>query len=172
MTRVAILGNAGGGKSTLGRVLSEAKDLPLYPLDKIQWNPGWVATPSDKFDSLHNAMLEKARWIIDGMASVASIKHKLEIADTIVLIDHPLWVHYWWSAKRQFMCLFDERPDFVEGCPMLPKTWQLAKMIWRIDKYLRPIIIELVDSYQCSKQVFHIRSPKELASFRKKHCTI
>ena len=37
MKRVAVFGNAGGGKSTLARRLAE---LPLYPLDLIQFRPG------------------------------------------------------------------------------------------------------------------------------------
>jgi hypothetical protein len=49
-----------------------------------------------------------------------------------VYVDLPLWIHYWWAAKRQFPCLFRPRPNFVPGCPMLPKTWALAKMMWWI----------------------------------------
>jgi adenylate kinase family enzyme len=36
MTRVAVIGNAGGGKSTLCRTLSRARQLPLFPIDQIQ----------------------------------------------------------------------------------------------------------------------------------------
>jgi adenylate kinase family enzyme len=171
MTKVAILGNAGGGKSTLSKALSEAKDLPLYQLDKIAWNPGWVATPKQTFDREHDSIVEKDAWIIDGMSSLESIKRRMERADTIILIDNPLWIHYCWAAKRQFMCLFQDRPDFVEGCPMLPKTWELAEMIWRIDKHLRPTLIELMENQRDNKQVYHIQSPDELACFREEHCS-
>ncbi len=40
MKRVAVFGNAGGGKSTLARRLAELTGLPLHPLDVIQFRPG------------------------------------------------------------------------------------------------------------------------------------
>jgi len=172
MTKVVLLGNAGGGKSTLCKALSQAKGLPIYQLDKLQWNPGWIPTPKEKFDAKHDAIIDKEKWIIDGVASLESIERRLKAADTIIFVDHPLWVHYWWTTKRQFMCIFRTRPDFVEGCPMLPKTWELAKMIWQLNKYLRPILLNLIKKHGESKQVFHIRSPKELAQFQSAHCVI
>ncbi len=40
MKKVAVFGNAGGGKSTLSKRLSEITGLPLYVLDKIQYQSG------------------------------------------------------------------------------------------------------------------------------------
>ena len=40
MKRVAVFGNAGGGKSTLAKRLSEMTKLPLHPIDLIQYRPG------------------------------------------------------------------------------------------------------------------------------------
>ncbi len=37
MRKVAVFGNAGGGKSTLARQLAQLTQLPLYPLDTIQY---------------------------------------------------------------------------------------------------------------------------------------
>ena len=171
MTKVAILGNAGGGKSTLCKLLSTAKNLPVYQLDKLQWNPGWIASPPDEFNARHDQLLNRDRWIIDGVATFESINSRLKAADTIIFIDHPLWVHYWWAAKRQFMCIFRPRPDFIPGCPMLPKTWELAKMIWQIDKHLKPAILKLIAENSEGKQIFHIRSPRELKEFQLTHCS-
>jgi adenylate kinase family enzyme len=42
MTRVAVIGNAGGGKSMLCRLLSDARKLPHFPVDIIQWRPGTI----------------------------------------------------------------------------------------------------------------------------------
>ncbi len=172
MTKVTLLGNAGGGKSSLCSVLSEAKQLPAYQLDKLQWNPGWVKTPKEVFDARHDAILNEDKWIIDGVASLESLDRRLQVSDTIIYIDHPLWVHYWWAAKRQFMCLFRARPDFVEGCPMLPKTFELAKMIWYVHKQLRPVFLSLIKKHRHGKQVFHIRSPKELKRFKVNQCAV
>ncbi len=40
MQKVAVFGNAGGGKSMLSKRLSEITGLPLYVLDKLQYQPG------------------------------------------------------------------------------------------------------------------------------------
>jgi adenylate kinase family enzyme len=66
MTRVAFIGNAGGGKSTLSRNLGRARDLPMYPIDQLQWRPGWMPVPPDDFARQHDALLAQERWIIDG----------------------------------------------------------------------------------------------------------
>src|SRR6185436_5260435 len=47
MKRVAVFGNAGGGKSTLARRLAELTRLPLYPLDMIQFRAGGGKVPHD-----------------------------------------------------------------------------------------------------------------------------
>lgn len=170
--RITVIGNAGGGKSTMAKLLGAAKGLPLYHLDALQWNPGWKLTPQEEFDRRHDELLRRERWIIDGFASWTSIQRRFEAADTLILVDHPLWVHYWWAIKRQFMCLFRPRPDFVEGCPMLPMTGKLLWMIWDIHWWRRPQPIDLVNSYRNDKWVYHIKSPRELGEFVALHCSV
>jgi hypothetical protein len=68
------------------------------------------------------------------------------------------------------MCLFRPRPDFVEGCPMLPMTGKLLKMIWQIHQQYRPKLIELINSYQDTKWIYHITSPSELSQLIDKYC--
>ena len=172
MTKVAVIGNAGGGKSVLCHQLSKATKLPLYQLDKLQWNPGWKMTPEKVFNRLHDDLIGKNKWIIDGVASYSSIEKRVHAADTVILIDHPLWIHYWWAAKRQFMSIFRPRPDFIEGCPMLPKTFELIKMMWEINRNLLPAITNLIYRFEGEKQIFHLRSPRQLKAFVERHCAV
>lgn len=53
MKRVAVFGNAGGGKSTLAKRLAEITRLQLYPLDMIQFRSGGVAVPHDEYLKAH-----------------------------------------------------------------------------------------------------------------------
>ncbi len=167
MTRVVIIGNAGGGKSTLARELGKALGLPVHSIDNIQWQPGWVSTPAQEFNLLHQRLIEGEKWIIDGFGPLHEAGLRFDAADTIVFVDLPLWRHYWWAAKRQFMCLFRERPDGPKGCPMLPMTWKLLRMIGHIHKVIRPQLIEAVNERRAQKDIFRIRSPNEMEAFRR-----
>ena len=86
MTKVAVIGNAGGGKSVLCQQLSKAKSLPVYQLDKLQWNPGWKMTPEKVFNRLHDDLIAKEKWIIDGVATYRSIEKRINAADTVILL--------------------------------------------------------------------------------------
>ena len=171
MTRVAVIGNAGGGKSTMCRKLGQALDIAVYPVDKLQWKPGWVSTAAEEFKQRHEEWLGRERWIIDGWGPWEAIEARFEAADTIIFVDHPLSTHYWWAFKRQFKCLFRPRPDGPEGCPMLPMTWQLIKMIWNIHWSARPRLMRLVDTFRASKQVVSLRSPREMRQFIQTYCS-
>lgn len=162
MTRVAVIGNAGGGKSTMCRALSKTHGLPYFAVDKIQWKPGWVLTPEHEYDEKHRALIAKERWLVDGFGSWPSILERFSAADTIIFVDHPIWIHYWWATKRQIKSIFGGRPDGPEGCPMLPVTLKLYRMMWHLHRDTRPKLLELVQQLSPSKRVIHIRSPREL----------
>jgi adenylate kinase family enzyme len=67
MKRVAVFGNAGGGKSTLAKRLAELTRLPLYPLDIIQF-PGGIKVSHEEYLKMHADLLRQEEWIIDGLA--------------------------------------------------------------------------------------------------------
>ena len=72
MKRVAVFGNAGGGKSTLAKRLAETTGLPLHPLDLIQYEPGGGEAPREQYLQAHAELLRRDEWIIDGFGCVAS----------------------------------------------------------------------------------------------------
>jgi len=171
MTRVAVIGNAGGGKSTLCRKLSRALDLPYHAVDKIQWQPGWTITPEEEFLSKHDRLLSGERWIIDGFGPWQAIEQRFRAADTIVFVDHPLWLHYWWAGKRQIKSIFVGRPDGPDGCPMWPVTFRLFRMMWALHREERPKLLDAIVRRSNDTSIFHLRSPKELRAFDRRHCS-
>jgi adenylate kinase family enzyme len=72
MKRVAVFGNAGGGKSILARRPAELTRLPLYPLDLIQFKPGGVKIPHQEYLKAH-ADLEAASVKRDGVRRLSPI---------------------------------------------------------------------------------------------------
>src|SRR5690242_17103800 len=101
MTRVVIIGNAGGGKSTLARKLAVRRGLPYVEIDAVLWLPGWRTASDDVFDAEHARIIADDRWVIDGLGRRASIPSRLARADEIIFIDMPLWMHFWLAAERQ-----------------------------------------------------------------------
>ena len=170
MTRVAILGNAGGGKSTLARRLAEAQRLPYHAIDRLQWLPGWTPVPPSQFDREHDAILAGERWILDGVGDLDSIGRRIARADTVVFVDMPLRMHLWWVTKRQIRSIFVGRRDGPDGCPMWRVTWRLYRMIWWIHRELRPQFLALVADVSPRTQVFHLRSPRDIAEFERQYC--
>ncbi len=165
MTRVAVIGNSGGGKTTLCARLGQALDLPVHVVDLFQFQPGWVQTPEAEFNALHQEWLASDRWIIDGWGSWASIAERFDAADTIIFVDFPLWVHYWWSIKRQVKCIVRPRADVPPDCPMLPMTWRLMKIIRKVHVVHRPRVIALLEARRAGKRIVWLRSPRELREF-------
>ena len=72
MRRVAVFGNAGGGKSTLARRLAALTGLPLHVIDMLQFRPGGAPVPHEEYLTAHADLIGRDAWIIDGFGSVAS----------------------------------------------------------------------------------------------------
>lgn len=100
MKKVAVFGNAGGGKSTLSKRLSQITGLPLHILDKIQYQSGGIEVTQEDYKHIHEKILVTDRWIIDGFGSMETLWLRLNEADTLVFVDLPLYVHFWWVTKR------------------------------------------------------------------------
>jgi len=166
MQRIAIVGNAGGGKSTLARRLSTALGLPLYEVDGLQWRPGWTPAPADEIASAHARWLAQPAWIIDGWGGWPAMRARFERADTVVLVDFPLAVHYAWALKRQALAALGRSPHWPPpGCRALPITGRLLRLMWRIHVHMRPQLLALVEAQRDDRRVVHLRSPGALERF-------
>ncbi len=117
MRKVAVFGNAGGGKSTLARRLAEVTQLRLYPLDTIQFKAGGGEVPHAEYLKAHEELLSRDVWIIDGFGCVASAWERFSAADTLIYVDLPLFTHYRWVTKRLFKGLFMDPAGWPEIVP-------------------------------------------------------
>ena len=163
--RVAVIGNAGGGKTTMCTKLGAHLGLEVYQLDLLQWKPGGIPAPLEEFTEKHHELIRKDRWIIDGWGSWESIERRFAAADTIILINHGLLVHYWWLFKRQAPHIILPRLSFAEKRLLLIETWKLVKAMWQVHRHERQKLIKVLDSHRGVKRIIHIGSPKELNQF-------
>jgi adenylate kinase family enzyme len=169
MKKVVLLGNAGGGKSTLGAKLSARTGIPLYSVDLLQWKPGGVAVPDEEFERTHDEIITRDSWIVDGFGTFPTYLRRLEAADTIILIDHAIWRHYCRTARRNFSSVFRTPAGFPEKTPLVRQTFKIAKFMWWVHRNFTPTNRKMIERYAPTKRVFHLRSPKEIKAFCREH---
>lgn len=165
MKRVAVFGNAGGGKSTLARQLASITGLPLYSLDTIKYKPGGGEVPHDEYLRLHSELLRGDEWIIDGFGCVPSAWERFAVADTLIYVDLPLFTHYVWVTKRLVKGLVVTPEGWPENSPMWSSTINSYRVLRLCHEKLTPRYRQLVAEQTTRKRVHHLRSPKAMKAF-------
>lgn len=165
MQKVAVFGNAGGGKSTLSRKLSEMTGLPLHVLDKIKYQPGGVEVPSEDYQCIHQQILKTDRWIIDGFGSIETLWPRFDEADSLVFIDLPLYVHSWWVTKRMLTGYFNPPAGWPDNSPILKSSIKSYRALWLCHTLLTPRYREYVEQARRIKRVYHLRSTQQISQF-------
>lgn len=167
MNKVMIIGNGGGGKTTLAYQLAEAYDLPLVEIDTLQFQPGWARTAEPELRQAIQAVYQSERWLIDGFGPWDQIEERARLADTIIFVDHPIWVHFWWACERQIAAaLGEQRLGGPPDCDLRDVTKRMFETLWWVHENLRPKLVDLVQQYQATKTVVWIHSPEELDQYK------
>jgi adenylate kinase family enzyme len=176
MKRVAIFGNAGGGKSTLARELAVITGLPLAVVDELQYRPGGTSVPHEEYLQAHAKLLADDEWIIDGFGGIKLLWERLEAADTLIHVDLPLAVHAYWVTKRLIKGLFATPQGWPEGSPVISSSISSYRVLWPCHAHLTPKYRSYVSGAAQRKRVFHLRSKGELMQFlesmRKEHARL
>jgi len=165
MKKVAVFGKPGGGKSTLSQNLSNATGIPLYQLDKIEYLRGGEKVSEDVYLQKHNEILQSDRWIIDGLGTIATFRERLSAADTLIYINLPLRVHYWWVTKRLFTSPFSQPVGWPERSPMIKSTLLSWANLRKSAKLWTPEFSQKLAEIADHKTVYQISSTKQLNSF-------
>ncbi len=165
MKKVAVFGNAGGGKSTLSKRLAELTGLPLVALDLLKYKPGGREVPDEEYQAIHQEILQQDQWIIDGYGSLDTVWERLEVADTLVYVDLPVFQHYWWVTKRFLKGFFIPPESWPKDSPLLKGTLNSYYTVWLCHKKLTPKYREYVNQAKGTKQVFHLQSPQDVKKF-------
>ena len=161
--RLAIIGNAGGGKTTLGRKLAKIHGFGLHHVDTFQFISGMKIRAHSETIQILNEIQAQKSWIIDGYGPLDIIENRFEMADRIIFIDFPLWRHYWWVTKRQIKSFWSPRLELPAECDelTLAHTIKLYKTIWRMHQKMRPELLRILNRENNKRKLIWVRTYAE-----------
>ncbi len=163
--RIAIIGNAGSGKSTLSQKLHKITNLPIYYLDQYYWKPRWVRTEPYEYKKMHDAICDKQEWIIDGI-NLRVMEYRIQRADMVIFLDIPRYLCFYRIFKRTFKNYGKETPSSAKGCPER-FNWEYIKFlkwVWDFKKKYPAKIQEFLSQYP-EKQSYIFKSQPEVYAF-------
>lgn len=170
--RVAVIGNAAGGKSTLARALAAAKALPYHEIDRhividiAAWPPGEHAA----FLARHAAILAGPRWVVDGLGPLLTLDDLFGRADAIVHIDLPVEQHVARAIERFEAQRAGRIAADAPGANAPDNFDQLFRNLWGHHESVRPRLVRALAALEGAKPVFNLRSQAEIDAFRTAHC--
>jgi adenylate kinase family enzyme len=169
MRKVAVFGKPGSGKSTVCKALSSATGIPLHQLDSIVYKKNGELVDRAIFDEAHESILCSETWIIDGFGPIGSFNKRLEAADTLVYIDLPYPISYWFVTKRLLKGLFVKPEGWPEGCSILKGTLESYKVLRLCPKFWNHDFMSRLSEKSNSKDVHVIQTVAELNQFIHQH---
>lgn len=151
MQRVAIIGNAGSGKTTLARRLGAQLGAPVLDLDTVAWEPGQPAQPRASHEAVAAVRAfcaSRPAWVIEGCYGdlvEAMLDGEVELiflnlpVETCVAhcLARPWEPHKWKSKEAQderLACLL----DWVRAYPERDNTLSLREHRRIFDSYRGP----------------------------------
>lgn len=165
--RIAIIGNAGGGKSTLARRLAVSRNLPLTEVDKLLWKPGWIEATNEEYEARHAPLIAGERWLIEGMGKLESIPARLMRATWIIVIDMPLWMHFWLAAERQIEQALGTLEHPIAGLGEPISTRDMFETLWWTEQDWMPAIRAAIDAAEASGvKITRLASVDAIDAFR------
>lgn len=165
MKKVAVFGKPGSGKSTVSKALATEMGLPLHQLDSIVYKPNGEFVGREEFNAVHSDILRSESWVIDGLGPISSFNERLAAADTLIYIDLPYSVSYWFVTKRFLKGLFVKPEGWPDGSSVLKGTLNSYKTLKLCPKFWNDDFESRITAYSRSKEVYIIKTVPELNDF-------
>lgn len=171
--KIAIIGNAGSGKTTLAFQLHEKLNLSLYHLDLYYWLPGWERIGIEKFSAIHSDLCKKDAWIMEGIY-MKVLSERILHADVVIFLDTPRYRCMYYVLKRAVLNWGKVVPGSPPGCKQRildRKFFEFLHWVWSFNKRYRQMIMDLLgEQSNDGKQIYILKSPKDITAFVRDLC--
>jgi len=165
VNKVAVFGKPGGGKSTLSRRLAAETGIRLFALDLIEYRKNGERVPREEYSRRHAELMAGDSWIIDGLGTLESFWLRIDAADTLIYVDLPYHVSYWWVAKRLLKSFLVKPEGWPEGCSVLKGTLAGWRYLRLSPGFWTTRLFEEIRSRGKGKDIYRIKSVKEIDNF-------
>jgi adenylate kinase family enzyme len=165
-SKISIFGMPGSGKTTLAKELGVKLNLPVFHLDKLLWNKGWVLRSKQDFLDDHQKILQLNKWIVEG-ASISTLNTRYPSSNLVIYLNPSRFVCLFRVIKRLFVSkISNHQPsDKPDGC-YERITLDFIKYLWGFEKVAIKRIDTLKREYP-EIQLIEIKDCKELLIARK-----
>ena len=151
-------------------IYPKKNNVPVYHLDALYWQPGWIPSSKDYFDKELIKNLSKDEWIVDGDYG-RTLDLRLKHADTIIYLDMPRYLSLYRVLKRRIKYHGKTRPDMNTGCPeRLDRNF--INWVWNYKKNQRPAILLKLGKLKEGKTVIILKNKLEIKRFTKENINI
>ena len=165
--RIAVIGTAGSGKTTLAKTLAARLDLPCIELDALYWEPNWEPAFVMDFRERVDEATASPRWVADGNYHT-SRDLVWERAEALVWLDYGLFLSLGRLLRRTARRVFTKeelwngnRENIWQQLPVWSKDsliYWFFKTYWRRKREI-PMLLEWEENEHLV--VFHLKSPRE-----------
>lgn len=164
MRRVIVIGCPGSGKSTFSKALHEITGIPLFHLDRMNWNPDGTTVDRSVFRKRLEQVLQEDQWILDGNYG-STMERRLQVCDTVFFLDYPLAVCLNGVLSRRGKPRSDmpwvEAPEEVDA--------EFLEFIKSYPSQSRPQVLALLRKY-ARKEIHIFKSRNEGDAFLNNLC--
>lgn len=160
MTRIAVVGCGGSGKTLLANRLGALLGLPVVHLDGAYYDVDWRPKPPDEFAALQDELTAQPRWIMDGNYA-SSLHIRLARADTVVFLDLPAHACLRGIVSRRLRYRGGQHADGVYD----RITWSFVRYIWGYRRAMRPRVMRLIADHGSQARLVRLTSRRQVRRF-------
>jgi adenylate kinase family enzyme len=113
----------------------------------------------------HDRIIKSEEWIVDGYGCLETLWSRFEVADTLIYIDLPLLIHFFWVSKRLVQGLFTNPEGWPENSPVIKSSLTSYRVLIACHRLLTPKYREYVTRIKETKDVYHLKSISDISIF-------